>query len=67
VAGNATLHEQYPTLNNIVPQRGDTINKVFKSSPPNVTFKRDLVGPRLASWNTLLRRLVQLTQGIEDF
>jgi hypothetical protein len=37
--------------------------------PPNVTFRRDLVGPRLASWNALLHRLafVQLTPGIDEF
>jgi hypothetical protein len=24
---------------------------VFESSPPNVTFRRDTIGPRLVSWN----------------
>src|SRR5438105_208673 len=41
----------------------------MESSPPNVTFGRDLVGPRLAVWNALIGRLalVQLTQGSNEF
>jgi hypothetical protein len=41
----------------------------METSPPNVMFRRDLVGPRLASWNALLQRLalVQLTQGADGF
>jgi hypothetical protein len=37
-------------------QRG-TLAKVMESFPLAVTFRRDLVGPRLASWNALLLRL----------
>jgi hypothetical protein len=67
--GNTTLREQISVLNNIVRYKGDTIAKVLESSPPNVTFRRDLVGPRLACWNTLLQRLalVQLMQGTHKF
>ena len=45
------------------------IAKVLETSPPNMTFRRDLVGSRLASWNALLQRLalVQLTQGTDEF
>jgi hypothetical protein len=34
-----------------------------------MTFRRDLVGPRLTSWNELLQRfaLVQLVQGTDEF
>ena len=41
----------------------------MQSSPQNVTFRRDLFGPRLASWNSLLAQLrsVQLTQGSDEF
>jgi hypothetical protein len=39
--GNATIHEQYPTLYSIVRHKGDTIVKVIESSPPNVTFIKD--------------------------
>jgi hypothetical protein len=52
--GNATLCEQYPALYSIVYHKGDTIAKVMKTSPPNVTFRRDLSGQRLVSWNALL-------------
>jgi hypothetical protein len=41
----------------ILPYKGDTIAKVLKTSPPNVSFISDLVGPRPASWNALLQRL----------
>jgi hypothetical protein len=56
-------------LYNIVHQKGDTIATVMASSPPNVTFRRDLISPRLASWNTLLHRLdsVQLSLGTDVF
>jgi hypothetical protein len=67
--GNATLREQYPALYNIVRHKGDTISKVLESFPPNVTFRRDLIGPRLQSWNILFQRLtaVQLLQGSDVF
>ena len=69
--GNTTLREQYPALYNIVLGRhkSDTLAKVMENSPPNVTFRRDLVGPRLASWNELLQRLsvVNLMEGTDEF
>ena len=67
--GSATLREQYPALYNIVRHKGDTIAKVLESFPPNVTFRRDLIGPRLQSWNILLQRLttVQLSHGSDVF
>ena len=67
--GNTTLHEQYPALYNIVRHKSDTVAKVLDSSPPNVSFRRSLVGPRQASWNVLLQRLasVHLTQGSGKF
>jgi hypothetical protein len=67
--GNATLREQYPALYNIVFHKSDTLAKVLETSPPNVTFRKDLVGPMLASWNELLHRLAlaHLTQGSDEF
>ena len=67
--GNTTLREQYPALYNVVRHKSDTLAKVMESSPPNVTFRRSIVGPRQASWNALLQRLdsVQLTQGSDVF
>ena len=66
---NATLREQYPALYNIVRHKGDTLAKVLESFPPVMDFRRDLNGPRLASWNELLQKLasVHLTQGSDEF
>jgi hypothetical protein len=49
--------------------KGDTIAHVLESNPPNVTFKRNLYGPRPFSWENLLHRLasVQLTDGKDEF
>ena len=67
--GQFTLREQYPALYNIVRYKGDTLAKVMGTSPPNVSFKRTLLGPRQASWNALLLRLdsVQLTEDPDKF
>ena len=67
--GNTTLREQYPALYSIVHHKSDTISTVMETSPPNVTFMRDLMGPRLAAWNALIGRLamVQLSQGTDEF
>jgi hypothetical protein len=67
--GTTTLREQYPALFNIVRHKHDTIQKVMETSPPSVTFRRDLNGPRLNSWNELMQRLasVQLRQGTDEF
>jgi hypothetical protein len=41
----------------------------METSPPNVTFRRDLSGQRLVSWDALLQRLanIQLQPGHEEF
>jgi hypothetical protein len=55
-----SFREQYPVLYNIVRHKGDTIAKVLETSPPNVSFRRDLSGQRLVSWNALLLRLANI-------
>jgi hypothetical protein len=67
--GATTLREQYPALYAIVRHKGDTIAHVMESNPPNVTFRRSLIGPRLVSWEALLQRLanIQLTNGKDEF
>jgi hypothetical protein len=52
--GNTTLREQYPALYNIVRHKSDTIAKVMENFPPNVDFRRSLIGPRQTSWQELL-------------
>jgi hypothetical protein len=67
--GKATLCEQYLALYKIIRHKGDTIAKVMESSPPNVSFRRDLSGQRLVSWNALLQHLanIQLQSGHDEF
>jgi hypothetical protein len=67
--GQLPLSEQYPALYNIVRHKSDTIAIVMATSPPDVTFRRDLIGPRLAAWNALLHRLasIQLSPGPDVF
>jgi hypothetical protein len=52
-----------------VRHKGDTISHILDSNPPNVTFRRNLYGPRLVSWETFLQRLahVQLIEGKDEF
>jgi hypothetical protein len=67
--GSTSLREQYPALYGIVRHKGLTIAHVLETSPPNVTFRRNLYGPRLVSWEALLQRLanVHLTDGRDEF
>ena len=67
--GQTTLREQYPALYSIVRHKGDTLSTVLESDPPNVSFRRSLIGPRLISWNNLLIILstIQLSDGIDEF
>ena len=67
--GNTTLRKQYPALYNIVRHKGETIATVMETSPPNVTFRRDLIGTRLDLWNTLVQRLstIQFSPGSDEF
>jgi hypothetical protein len=60
--GNTTLREHYPALYDIVRHKDDTIAKVMESSPhTHMTFRWDLLGPRLISWSALLQRLTMVT------
>ena len=66
---NATLRKQYSILDNIFRHKGETIVTIMETYPPNMTFRRDLIGTRLESWNTLLQRLstIQLSHGPDEF
>jgi hypothetical protein len=48
------LREQYPALYDIICHKSDIIAKVMATSPPDVSFRQDLIGPRLKAWNVLL-------------
>jgi hypothetical protein len=49
--------------------KGDTITTVMANSPPNMTFRRDLIRPQLMIWNALLQHLafVHLSPGADKF
>ena len=49
--------------------KSDTIVVVLSTSPPNVSFRRDVLGARLASWQALQERLanIQLVDGHDEF
>jgi hypothetical protein len=66
---NAPLSEQYPALYRIARRQGDTIATVMATSPPNVTFRRVLLGQRLVAWNNLIKRLrdIQLSPEPDEF
>jgi hypothetical protein len=66
---NVPLRDQYPALYRIVRYKSDIIAKVMAISPLDVTFRRDLLGPRLTAWNALLQRLesIQLSPGPDEF
>ena len=67
--GQSTLREQYPALYTIVRNKNDTIAKVLGTSPPDVSFRKSLLGTKQASWNALLIRLdsAQLSKGPDKF
>ena len=46
-----------------------TIKQVLGQENPDISFRRDLFGPRLAAWNELLTRLedIQLTSEMDKF
>jgi hypothetical protein len=52
--GNGPLRKKYSALYSIVRRKSDTIALVMATSPPDVTFVHDLIGPRLAIRNALL-------------
>jgi hypothetical protein len=66
---NVPLRDQYPALYSIVRFKSDTIAKVMATSPPAVSFRRVLLGNRLADWTTLQQRLesIQLSPGPDEF
>jgi hypothetical protein len=66
---NIPLCEQYLALYSIVRRNSDTTAIVMATSPPDVTFRRDLIGSRLVAWNSLLHHLeaIHLSPGPDEF
>lgn len=59
--GSTPLRAQYPCLCNITRPKSITIAKVLSSYPPNLSWRRDLVGVKMVAWNNLLPRIANLT------
>ncbi|WVZ90623.1 hypothetical protein U9M48_036908 [Paspalum notatum var. saurae] len=67
--GPTPLRSQYPSLYNIARPKSTTIAEVLSSSPTNLSWRRDLVGPKLVAWNHLLPRIanIDLSQEPDHF
>jgi hypothetical protein len=59
--GIATLREQYPCLHNIAQHKQNTLLEVLSSSSINISWRRDLIGNKLAAWNSLYPRIANIT------
>ena len=58
--GNRPLRDQYPSLYNIARRKQDTVAEVLGTNPPNISWRRDLVGNKLVMWNNLLPRVANI-------
>jgi hypothetical protein len=58
--GNSSLQEQYPCLYNIVRPKHVTIAEILSGPSPNLSWRRDLIGPKLVAWNNLLPRIANI-------
>ena len=64
--GQSTLREQYPCLYNIARYKQAIVAVVFGTSLPNISWRRDLIGNKLAAWNNLLPRLANVVLCEDD-
>ena len=62
--GNRSLWDQYPQLYNIVRKKQNTMAEELRTQFTNLSWRRDLIGNKLAMWNNLASRLptVELSQ-----
>ena len=58
--GNSPLRVQYPQLYNIVRKKQATVAEVLSPRIPSLTWRRDLIGSKLAMWNNLASRLANI-------
>ena len=67
--GATPLMVQYPSLYRIARHKLVTIKQVLGQENPDISFRRDLIGPRLVAWNELLNRLevIQLSDEPDIF
>jgi hypothetical protein len=55
--GTSSPRDQYSCLYHIARHKQVTVADVFSTSPLNLSWRRDLIGPKLVVWNELLPRL----------
>ena len=68
--GNSPLRVQYPQLYNIVRKKQATVAEVLSPRIPNLTWRRDLIGSKLAIMcNNLVSRIanIVLNQDRDEF
>ena len=65
----STLREQYPCLYNIARHKQVSVAEVLSTSPPTLSWRRDLIGHKLVAWNKLLPRIthIVLSQHEDEF
>jgi hypothetical protein len=63
------LRDQYPQLYNIARKKQDTVAEVLSTEIPNISWRRDLIGPKLVIWDNLVARLanINLTDEGDEF
>jgi hypothetical protein len=66
---NMPLRDQYPQLYNIARKKQDTVAEVLSTEIPNISWRRDLIGPKLVIWDNLVARLanINLTDEGDEF
>jgi hypothetical protein len=52
--GTSPLRDQYPCLYSIARHKQITVVDVFSTSPFSLSWRWDLIGPKLVAWNELL-------------
>jgi hypothetical protein len=67
--GNRPLRDQYPQLYNIARKKQDTVAEVLSTEIPSISWRRDLIVPKLVMWNNLVARLanINLTDEGDEF
>jgi hypothetical protein len=64
--GTTSLRDQYPCVYYIARHKQVTVAHIFSTSSLNLTWCRDLIGPKLVAWNELLSRLTNVVLSDEQ-
>jgi hypothetical protein len=64
--GTTPLQDQYPCLFYIARHKQITVTDIFSTSPLNLSWCRDLIGPKLVAWNELLPHLASIVLSDEQ-